>query len=309
MGAALQIHRSRQRISSRGFEPLLNGIGLPGNPSADLLAAGLRVPYQATGFQRAVGPVGTVQRYLFQLCSIGIGEGLWLTSLGQLSVLGCEQMTPGGGGIGLEHHRLGIVPSTNPIFPNVLEQTSSAFRFADCHPIRWGVRRVRKPRWQPVDPLSTNSFVHGWTDNPALLFETAGFQPANLDWKGTPDNYLTLVAYGAPGGGGVFPGEPVGGDLGCFDSLDFPWSNPDRKAFEPVWVKPGGQLVFYAMVDQTNPTPSTGRAVIQVPGAFPLPTTGMPENAFIGDWPATIQFSVGGMMEVEQRREDGGPDR
>ena len=286
MNAPLALHRSRQRVSSRGFEPLLNGIGLQGNPSADLLAAGLRVPYAPTGDATRIHDV--VQRYLFQLCSIGIGEGLWLTNLGQLSVLGYEQMTPG----------KDAGPATNPIFPNVIEQTSSAFRFADCHPIRWGVRRVRKLRWNPIDPMSTNSFVHGWTDNPALKFETATFPVGNLDWKGTPDNYLTLTSYTAPGGGGVFPGEPVGGDLGCFDSLDFPWNNPDRKAFEPVWVRPGGQLVFYALVDQTN---TETRAKIIVPAAFPLPTTGMPENAFIGDWPLAQQFAVGGSMTVEMR--------
>jgi hypothetical protein len=294
IAAALQEHRSRQRVSSRGFDPLLNGIGLPGNPSADLLAAGLRVPYAPTSdFTREA----LVQRYLFQLCTIGIGDGLWLTDLGQLSVLGSEQMSGTTGG---------DAPSpTNPIFPNVIEQTSAAFRFADCHPIRWGVRRVRKPRtvWSGQSALSTNSFSWRWTDGSGLIFETATFNPANLDWKGTPDNYLTLAGYTAPGGGGVFPGEPVGGDLGSFDSLDFRYNDPNRRAFEPVWVKPGGQLVFYALVDQTS---YSTRAVIQVPAQFPLPTTGMPENAFIGDWPATIQFAVGGSMTVERRRADGG---
>ena len=296
MNTPLALHRSRQRVSSRGFEPLLGGLGLLGDPSADMLAAGLRVPYAPTS--GAVGRAPLVQRYLFQLCSIGIGEGLWLTSLGQLSVLGYGQLTSGGGGGLLMPGKFGIVPDTAPIFPNVIEQTSAAFRFADCHAIRWGVRRVRKPRWNPIDPLSTNSFVHGWTDNPALKFETATFAPGNLDWKGTPDDYLTLTSYTAPGGGGVFPGEPVGGDLGCFDSLDFPWSNPDRKALEPVWVRPGGQLVFYAMVDQTAPE---SRVKLQVPASFPLPPTGMPENAFICDWPLAQQFAVGGSMTVEMR--------
>ncbi|HXB28142.1 MAG TPA: hypothetical protein VNV25_25655 [Gemmatimonadaceae bacterium] len=299
MGAALAEHRTRQRVSSRGFDPLLGGIGLLGNPSADLLAAGLRVPYQYTGaFRSTVPGGGLVQRYLFQLCSIGIGSGLWLTDLGQMSVLGSEQMSGTTGG---------DAPSpTNPIFPNVIEQTSAAFRFADCHPIRWGVRRVHKPRalLSGQDPLSTSSFSRGWTDNSGLIFETAAFPKANLDWKGTPDNYLTLAGYTAPGGGGIFPGEPVGGELGCFDSLDFRQNDPNRRAFEPVWVKPGGQLVFYALVDQTNPS---SRAVIQVLAQFPLPTTGMPENAFIGDWPATIQFAVGGSMTVEMRESDGGP--
>lgn len=291
MPEPLRQHRSRQRISSRGFDPLLGGVSV-GDLSADMLAAALRVPYApyAAPGGRFIPPAGPVQRYLFQLCSIGIGPGLWLTGLGQLSILGSEQRTVGG---------LGTTP---PIFPNVIEQTSSAFRFADCHPIRWGVRRVRKPRWNPIDPMSTNSFVHGWTDNPALLFETAAFPAANLNLNGTPDNYLALTAYTAPGGGGIFPGEPVGGDLGCFDSLDYPWSDPDRKAFEPVWVRPGGQLVFYALVEQTS---TDNRASIHVPSSFPLPTTGMPENAFIGDWPLTIQFAVGGWMQVEQRGPGG----
>jgi hypothetical protein len=208
---------------------------------------------------------------------------LWLVGLGQLSVLGSEQ-------------RAGGVP---PTFPNVLEQTSSAFRFADCQPIRWGVRRVQKPRpqWTGQNVLSTNSFAWRWSENPAMIYETATFPGADLDWKGTPDNYLTLQNYGAPGGGGVLPGRSVGGTLGSFDSLDFPYSDPGRKAFEPIYVEGPGYLVFYAMVGQTN---SGSRAVMQVPMSFPLPTTGMPENTFLTDFPATIQYSVGGWMEVEQ---------
>ena len=64
-----------------------------------------------------------------------------------------------------------------------------------------------------------------------------------------------------------------------------------------MWVKPGGQLVFYALVGQTSP--SSARSIL-VPAAFPLPTTGMPENAFIGDFTLTNQYSLGGWMEVEQ---------
>jgi hypothetical protein len=278
----LRLHKTRQRISSRGYEPLLQGKGLPGNPGADMLAAGLRVPYNPTG-QDTDEPPNTTQRYLCQLCSIGIGDGLLLTGLGQLSMLGSEQ-------------QVGGVP---PTFPNILEQTTANFRFSDCLPIRWGVRRVRKPnpQWTGMNPLSTNSFAWRWTDTSALIYETAKFTIGNLDWKGTPDNYLQLLAYTAPGGGGVFPGEPVGGDLGCFDSLDFPWSGGGKKVLEPVWVKPGGYLVFYALVDQSNPAT---RAKIQVPGQFPLPTTGMPENAFVGDFTLSNQYSVGGWLEVEQ---------
>jgi len=169
------------------------------------------------------------------------------------------------------------------------------------------VRRVRKPNPLPSgqNVLSTNSFAWRWTDNSGLIFETAAFNAANLDYKGTPDNYLQLTSYTAPGGGGVFPGEPVGGDLGCFDSVDFPWGRAAGKtSFDPVWVKPGGFLVFYALVDQTN---TATRAVIQVPAMFPLPTTGMPENAFIGDFTDAQQYAVGGWMEVEMRQGDGGP--
>ena len=285
---ALALHRTRKRVHSRGWDPTLQGIGGLGNPNADMLMTGLRVPYQAQ--QPAGDGTSLVQRYLFQLCSVGIGRGLWLVGLGQLSVLGSEQQ-PGG------------VAPTPPTFPNVLEQTSSAFRFSDCLPIRWGVRRVRKPKtqWTGQNTLSTNSFAWRWTDTSALLYETATFPAADLDWKGTPDNYLTLTAYAAPGGGGIFPGTSVGGSLGSFDSLDFPYSNPGRKAFEPIWVEGEGSLVFYALVDQTAPG---SRATIQVPAMFPLPPTGMPENAFIGNWTSTLQYSVGGWMETEQRDDD-----
>jgi hypothetical protein len=282
-----QRSRSRVRVSSRGFDPTLCGVGAgPGNLGGDLLTAGLRVPYGPTGSVSGdVAPIIT-QPYLFQLATVGVGAGLWLTGLGLLSMLGLEQPT------------VTDEVSAPPIFPNTIQQTTSAFRFADCRPVRWGLRQVRKPvpPWTGNNTLSSSSFAWRWSENPALVYETATFPAANLNWKGTPDNYLTLTSYTAPCQPNTFPGRPIGGDLGDFSGLDFPWDQAERKAFDPIWVSGAGSLVLYAWVYQTN---YSTRGVITVPGSFPLPTTGMPENAFIGDWPDTLQYSVGGWLEVE----------
>jgi hypothetical protein len=284
--------QSRVRISSRGWDPTLGGLNA-GVGVSDLLQGGLRVPYAPTGLVRGeVSPVSLVQPYLFNLCSVGVGRGLWVTDIGLLSVIGCEQ---GSGG----------TPLATPIFPNVIQQKTANFRFSDCKNIRWGLRQLRKPTypWAGRNPLATDSFAWRQSDNPALLFETATFNAANLDRNGNPDNYLTLTNYTAPAGLYVFPGRPVGGDLGCFDSLDLPYQDAGRKAFEPFWVSGSGQLALMAWVCQSNPT----RSQMIVPGSFPVPTTGIPENAFLADWGidatsntgGAVQYSVGGRIEVE----------
>ena len=259
---------------------------------SDLLQSGLRVPYAPTGKVTGEVPI-LVQPYLFQLCSIGVGKGLWVTGLGQLSVIGDEQGASG-------------VPLATPIFPNVIQQRTAGFRFSDCKNIRWGLRQVRKPAipWSGRNVLNTDSFTWRWTDGSGLIYETATFLPANLDKNGKPDNYLLLTNYTAPAAPYVFPGRPVGGDLGGFDSLDFPYQQAERKAFEPIWVDGSGYLVFYAWVDQTNPST---RSAMTVPSAFPIPTTGMPENTFVTDFTpdsasqtgGPIQYSVGAWLEVE----------
>lgn len=283
--------RSRIRAASRGFDPVMTGIGI-GTASSDLLQAGLRVPYAPTAANGELRDL-VVSPYLFQLCTVGIGGGLWVTGMGLLSVIGDEQ---GHGG----------TPRTPPIFPNVIQQQSASFRFSDCKPIRWGLRRLRKPTipWSGRNPLNTSSFAWRYSDNPALLYEDAAFTAANTDRNGTPDNYLMLQTYMPPAAPYVFPGSPVGGNLGCFDSLDFPWQIAQRKSFEPIWVDGAGYLSLMAWVEQTNPA---SRSTLRVPDTVSLPPTGMPENAFLADWGTdtssntggAIQYSVGGWLEVE----------
>src|ERR1700722_2506465 len=108
--------RSRIRLSARGFDPVLCGIGAgPGNLAGDLLATGLRVPYGPTGAVGSAPPIIT-QPYLFQLLTIGVGAGLWVKGLGQLSVLGLEQYT------------VTDEVASPPVFPNTIQQTTDAFR-------------------------------------------------------------------------------------------------------------------------------------------------------------------------------------
>jgi hypothetical protein len=284
--------RSRARIGCRGWDPTMPGIGV-GAGMADFLGASLRVPYQSTG--KVFTELGTFVAfpYLFQLCTIGVGGGLWVTDMGLLSVIGEEQGAGGSAGVA-------------PIFPNVLQQQTAAFRFSDCKPIRWGLRQLRKPTlpWSGMNVLNTNSFAWRYADNPALLYETATFPAANLNFYGTPDNFLALTSYAPPAAPYVFPGKPVGGGLGCFDSLDFPWQGPQRKSFEPIWVSGGGYLSVMAWVDQSD---AETRSNLAIPGELVVPTTGIPENAFIKGWQAVegsntsgiVQFSVGAWLQVQ----------
>lgn len=283
--------RSRSRAMSRGWDPVLTGIAI-GAGGLDFLQSGLRVPYAptlASGEERNQ----IVSPYLFNLCTVGIAGGLWVTGIGLLSVLGEEQGN-------------GATASLPPIFPNVLQQQTANWHFPDCAPIHWGLRQVRKPTypWAGRNVLNTNSFAWRYSDNPALLYETSTFPPANLDRNGHPDNYLALITYTPPAAPYVFPGRPVGGDLGCFDSLDHPWQFNQRKSFEPIWVDGSGYLSLMAWVSQSDPV---HRATQTVPNSFAIPPTGIPENAFLADWGSdsssnthgVVQYSVAGWIEVE----------
>jgi hypothetical protein len=260
-------------VSSYGFDPALCGLGGVAYNGGDQLADGLRVPTAPTS--------QLAQQYLFQLATMKLtaGQCVSLTGIGQLLTIGLDTNT-----------------GTPPIYPLKQNVTTPDWRFADVLPVTWALRVVRQPPLIPFassNVLSTDSFAWRWSDTPSLVYETATFPAGNLNWNGTPDNYTALTGYTSPYNGQII-GEPIG-DFGNWNTIAFPWNARVTPEFEPVKIEGPGAIVFYAQVPQTNPAT---RAKITVPGAFPVPPTGIPEEGFLADWPAAAYWSIAGSFEV-----------
>jgi hypothetical protein len=277
--------RTRQRVSSYGFDPILCGIAGPAYPVASLIQAGLRVPPMPTGI--ANDEEGNlVQQYWFQAATLKLSPGrcVRITRIGQLVVLGNIQ------GSGDEN----VFP---PFYANVLNQVTPTWKFPDVLPIQWGLRFVRQPPTIPLalqNPLSTDSFCYQWSDGPACIFNDAVFLNTDLNWNGTPSNYLSLIGYTAPFQGG-FPGEPIG-EFGHFQSLDFPWNDPSKQSIDPITVSGPGAIVAYIIVTQTNPST---RQAITTPETVLFQPNPWPEEAWVKAFPLSNYYSVGMSFETE----------
>jgi hypothetical protein len=273
--------RSRITVASYGFDPSLCGIGA--GVSGALFNAGLRVPTLATDV--------TADRYLFQLATVPVAykQKVWVVGLGQGLELGFDSNA-----------------QVAPVYP-VTKQVGRAsgdpfWSFPDGN-VSWGLRFVRDPPlipWANQNVLSTDSFSWRWCPSPALVFETATFNPANLDANGHPDNYTTLTSYTAP----AISSEPLGGGLGYFTELRFPIDDPSKEAIEPIEVEGPGAIVFYASLWQTNPET---RAKLTLPPGFPMDPE-MPEEAFVTDFTnlqpsqinSPIYWRIYGQITVER---------
>jgi hypothetical protein len=284
--AICDVRPSIVRVASSGFDPVLCGVegsAFGSMPSAGLTNVGLRVPPAPA--QTANPDLGLpgVQDYLFQAATLKLPPGLCakIVGIGQLLTIGL------------------LNTAVAPVYPLVLPVRTPTWRFADGM-VTWALTMVRQ--WPAIPPglqnvLTTDSFVQTWSDSPALVYKTATFPAANLDWRGHPDNYLALTGYIPPYGGAI-PGEPLG-NLGEWQSVDYPWDGPyaQAKAFNPIEVEGPGAIVLWIRVRQTN---ATLRTKITLPGGpLVLPPT-MPEEAFLAAFPTAQYWSVGGWLEVER---------
>jgi hypothetical protein len=274
--------RPRRRVgtSSYGFDPTLCGLG--SDPYGSLNQSRIRVPPNpSTG---GAGEVPAQPAFMFQLCTVGLPNRCCrLMQVRQILELG-EDTNAG----------------TPPVYPLIKRVGRSgagnpAFRFPDGY-VSWHVRLVRQIPvipWSSQSVLSTDSFMWRWSASPALVFETATFPAADLDWRGHPDNYLTLNGYTPPWGG-----QPLGenvGDLGTFYEVRFPDDDPSKQAIDPIPVQGPGALVFYACVWQTN---ASARTKITVPASFSLDPE-LPEDGFVCDFTSANYWGIGGSLTVE----------
>jgi hypothetical protein len=269
--------RSRSRVvaATYGFDPDLCGLG--SDPSSSLNGAGLRVPTLAT--------TSAATRYLFQCATVRLtAKPMWLVGLAQLLTLYVNTAAGTGVPVAPVEMLVGRAGSGDPLY-----------HFTDAT-VSWHLRLVRAvPRPRP-NTLTSESFAWRWAgSSPALVFETATFDAANLDGKGAPDNYVALTGYTPP-----WNGQPSGVDvagLGTWNSIDYPWDNPAEQSIEPIEVRGPGALVLYASVWQTSPDT---RAAVEPPAAYPMPVS-CPEQAFVLGFPQAVYGRVGGKLIVERR--------
>lgn len=264
--------RSRFEVASYGFDPDLCCLG--SDPSGSIISAGLRVPTLAT--------TSRATRYLFQLATVKLGKcPVWLVGIGQMLTLYTN--TALGSGV--------------PVAPvERFVRSDPSYHFTDAT-VSWHLRYLRSvPSYlRKHNVLETESFAWRWSgSSPALVFEDATFNAANLDGRGHPDNYVPLTGYTPPYGGQP-PGVDVAG-LGTFNSIEFPWDNPNAQAIEPVKLEGPGALVLYASVWQTNPGT---RAVVQAPAAYPAPID-LGEAGFVLDFPGAVYGRIGGLLRLER---------
>ncbi|MHB8563332.1 MAG: hypothetical protein ACYDDA_05170 [Acidiferrobacteraceae bacterium] len=276
--------RSRFEVATYGFDPDLCGIG--SDPNGSLTQAGLRVPKAPSG--PAGGGAGVIgARYLFQCCTVRLppNRPLWLVGMAELLTM-YEDTADGTPPIQPVEKLIGRSGSGDPRYHFVDATVSFHLRH---------VRSVPYPLWANQNVLTSQSFVWRWSDSPALVFETATFAAGDLNYNGTPDNYLTLTGYTPPWNGQP-PGVDVGG-FGTFNSIEHPWDNPAAQAIEPIEMSGPGALVLYASVWQTNPG---ARGAVTWPAMMPADPQ-LPEVAFASAFTSAIYGRVGGKLILERK--------
>lgn len=260
---ALLRPRRRVELVSTGIDEALQNLG--GDPYGGTTWAGLRVPAFVT--------VGPTHRYLFQLASLSVGEGInvWVR--------------------GFRHGwSMGLAQSG----PRVIEQWVEQPMFKGPNfNVSWHLRvlgpdepPLLTPGAGPVQPPLRN-FPFQNSSGPGLLYQTATVAAGGF--------YTALSAYTPPYGGRPL-GEPLTGELGTFYDLKTPWR--DARAWHALDVRQQGpcRIVFYASVQQGS---TQNQHVITPPNPFVFTDGLSPEEQFLLNFPTANIWRVAGAMVVE----------
>lgn len=267
----LLIPRSRIELVSVGIDEALQG--LAGDPFGGTSWVGLRVPSFVTH--------GPQNRYLFQLCTFTLPEGIngWVRGFRQGWSLGTRQ--------------IGTDPDTVRVVEQFVEDPW--FKLPDAN-ISWHMRLMAQHEpfgfdpnpGQIQDPAAGGNqqnlaFLNA--NGPALLFQNVA----------TPDPfYVNLTAYTPPNAGKPW-GEPLTGELATFYDLKTPWRSAQAWHALDIRIQGPCRVVFYASVQQSNPLTRTDLQINLEP--FPC---GIPcEEQFLLNFPDAIIWRVAGAMIVE----------
>jgi hypothetical protein len=262
--------RRRIEIAASGIDEELQGIG--GDPYGGTSWEGLRVPARPT-------PSGHPEnRYLFQLASFKLPEAA------RARIVGLRQYWSLG--LQLANGRIVEQGVTDPFFKLPDGNVSWHLRImGDKYPSVANPGKVFDPATGPQQNLAWEN-----SDTPGLLFQTVA--------SGTPF-YTQLTGYTPPNGGKPW-GHPVAAGLGTFNALKTTyreggqaWHSLDEPVTGPC------RVALFASVQQTDPTPNTGRSVI-TPVPNPFYAGGLSaEEQFLLNFPAANIWRVGGALIVE----------
>jgi hypothetical protein len=276
-------------VASTGFDESVGGI--TSNPFGGVgTFVGLRIPSLVPA--AAPGPLG---RYLFLLASRTLHAPTRLRGIGQLLSIAANLPRTVG-------------ETTTPELPFEFDCVSPEFKFADGN-VSWHLVLEPYRGGCDIQPLTdTASFRQGWSEAPALLYQT--FTSTAITGTGAPTNYpITLTAYTPPTIWGSW--TPLVEGLWTWNDIRFPWSMPPGQDLIDVPIEVSGGAMrcsLYASVLQTAGGVSMGTVQPTIPAIpSPLPASffAMPEWGFIGSMvsltpPApVIYWRIGGRLRFE----------
>ena len=220
----------RVEIAASGVDEALQGLTSDPFAASQPTASGLRIPAVLPGDG---GDVGKRPRYLFLLASRTITAPTRIVGARQGVTIGCDANF-----------------GTPPFRPVQLWVQTPNFSFIDGN-ISWHI--VREPNPQPTPRLALTdsaSWRKTFSDGPAMLYDT--FTNTNVGTNGEPLIYpVGLTAYTPPQTQQTW--QSLGGDLGCFRDLRFPWDADHAWESLDIPVEGNCRISFYVSVLQTNP--------------------------------------------------------
>ena len=186
--------------------------------------------------------------------------------------------------------------------PTWFEVTTPGFHFPDSF-LSWHLCTLDDSLLQAIrtaaGPFDTSNFAFRMSNvNAAILYENAGFAPADLNFQGKPDYYQLAKGYVPPNGGGRPWGKPLG-SWGTFYDLRTPWRNSQAWQALDMEIEGPRTVAIFAACHQTNPATRQAITLPSGPG-LPISSGIAPEEAFAVNWPLAIEGSVAAQLVVEE---------
>jgi hypothetical protein len=262
----------REEYQTTGIDEYLQGRGV--DAESGLARMGLRVPTLATpSFSSdAAGGPGQYLRYLFQFFAIAV----WEEETIEINTLS-------------QYLSIGAVAAAQRTTEFIVGQGSDgnpAYQLPGGS-VSWHLRVAGWNQVTPVaGPFDSPYFKKRNSRGPALLYEDAAFDPANLDLNGIPDFYSTMTGYVPPNQGRPW-GIPLTAELGTFYDVRFPHLQPRTESMK-LFVPGPGVLYGFATVRQPSAAVAVGGSSVGLSS----------EEQFVnrfpgGDSPATRYWAIG----------------
>jgi hypothetical protein len=280
---SLRMPRPRKEAASTGLDEAMQGLGSSGYGDQNWL--GVRWPAAPPSFPDEVS-IG-VGRYLAVLDTFYVPQGCRKRLRGARLLRSIGAIT-----------NAGAVSTSVPPRPTELVVSSPAWHFPDSG-FSWHLREIPDTVLNSIrrgpGPFDVQGFAFRMANSgAALLYENAQFHAFDLDWRGKPDWYQSLIGYQPPNGGGRPWGNALGG-WGTFYDLRAPWNSSHAWQSLDMIVEGPTTVALFASLLQTN---TSTRTAITLPAAL-IPTGISPEEAFAVNWTNATEWRAAGSLVWE----------